>query len=68
MVSVIELLLTSEQERAVTIPFRADHGHSLLSDKTMTFQPGYTLIGRLRGLAELRGIIASSSRRFDIAT
>ena len=67
MVAVIEALLKAEQEREISIPFRADHGHSLLSDKDREFQPGYTLIGRLRGLAELRGIITALSARLDIS-
>jgi len=61
MVQVIEALLIAEKERGISIPFRADHGHMLLSDKGRDFQPGYSLIGRLRGLAELRGIIAALS-------
>ena len=59
MVSVIDALLKAERTRGVDIPFRADHGHALLSDARTKTQPGYTLIGRLRGLAELRGIIAA---------
>jgi mannonate dehydratase len=59
LVAVIDELLEEEAKRAVNFPFRADHGHALLSDRERTFQPGYTLIGRLRGLAELRGVIAA---------
>ena len=40
------------------IPFRPDHGHELLSDAGSGALPGYPMIGRLRGLAELRGVIA----------
>ena len=41
------------------IPMRPDHGQELLYDKTAQSMPGYPLIGRLRGLAELRGIMAT---------
>ena len=61
LVDVIDALLQAEARQGVDLPFRADHGHTLLSDVDRTFQPGYTLIGRLRGLAELRGIIAATS-------
>ena len=65
MVKIIETLLIAEKERGMSIPFRADHGHMLLSDIGQEFQPGYSLIGRLRGLAELRGIIAALSTSLD---
>lgn len=61
LVAVIDALLGAEAARDTDLPFRADHGHALLSDAEQTVQPGYTLIGRLRGLAELRGIIATLS-------
>lgn len=61
LVAVIDELLEAESKREVDLPFRADHGHALLTDSQRDFQPGYTLVGRLRGLAELRGIIAALS-------
>ena len=54
-------LLETEAKRDVDLPFRADHGHTLLSDAERDFQPGYSLVGRMRGLAELRGVIAALS-------
>jgi len=41
------------------IPFRPDHGHDILSDLDNIVQPGYPAVGRLKGLAEIRGIIAA---------
>lgn len=64
LVALIRVLLDEETRRAnegqaqPQIPFRPDHGHVLLSDIGRTLVPGYPLIGRLRGLAELRGAIA----------
>ena len=57
MLGVIEELLLEEARRGFDIPFRADHGHALLSDREIETQPGYSLIGRLQGLSELRGAI-----------
>ncbi|MGC6518371.1 MAG: mannonate dehydratase [Candidatus Puniceispirillaceae bacterium] len=65
MVAVIKALLEEEQKRKQAgrhdhqIPMRPDHGHRLLSDFNRQSNPGYPLIGRLRGLAELRGIMTA---------
>lgn len=58
MPAVIAAFLEEERRRGADLPFRPDHGHVLLSDAGRRTHPGYTLIGRLRGLAELRGVIA----------
>lgn len=56
MVALIAVLLAEEKRRGAQIPMRPDHGHDLLADVGRATQPGYPLIGRLRGLAELRGV------------
>jgi len=59
MVALVSALLDVERRCSVSIPFRPDHGHNLMNDSELDQQPGYPLIGRLRGLAELRGVIAA---------
>ena len=57
MVAVIQEVLKWQEKRKKRIPMRPDHGHQLLDDLTKkTANPGYTAIGRLKGLAELRGV------------
>ena len=68
MVALVQVLLDEEYRRRDAgrsdhaIPFRPDHGHHILSDLDRTLIPGYPLIGRLRGLAELRGVICALNR------
>lgn len=69
MVDLVAALLEEERRRNAAdradaaIPFRPDHGHELLGDAARGTHPGYPLIGRMRGLAELRGVARGLAAR-----
>jgi|TARA_R110000803_G_scaffold40408_12_gene87122 mannonate dehydratase len=71
MVALIEQVLLEEARRKAAgradwnIPMRPDHGHDILDDLNKQGQPGYPAIGRLKGLAELRGVIKALSHRLE---
>jgi len=69
MYGIVMALLAEEQRRAQAndhrlIPMRPDHGHQMLDDLRKVTNPGYSAIGRLKGLAEVRGMEAALKQAF----
>jgi mannonate dehydratase len=66
MFQVVEQIVMLMNRRGVSIPMRPDHGHVILDDIHKKTNPGYSAIGRLRGLAEIRGLELGISRNLQI--
>ena len=62
MFAVVNEVINVMQKNKINIPFRPDHGHQMLDDLNKVVNPGYSAIGRLKGLAEIRGLEYGISR------
>ncbi len=65
MFAIVRELVKVQNSLGISIPMRPDHGHQMADDLTKSTYPGYSLIGRMKGLAELRGLELGIARMIN---